>query len=120
MIKQKPLELLLAVKDVDKGFHIILNHVGWLYSGFLFDIFPIKEIFTLVLSTMFRLIKKYLLFCLPVLEIVLKLLLISHQIFKTVSGSLQKIRWKSSVITLFLASKVIWDLGLYSSYKPSI
>lgn len=70
VIKQKPLEQLLAVKNVGKGFHIILSHVGWLYSGFLFDHFPIKEIFTLVLSTMFWLIKK---FCLPILEIVLKL-----------------------------------------------
>lgn len=57
MIKQKLLELLLAVKYLGNGFHIILNHVGRLYSGFLFDNFPIKEIFTtLVLSTVFRLV----------------------------------------------------------------
>lgn len=55
MTKQKPLELLLIVKDVVNGFHVILNLVGWLFSGFLSDYSPIKEMFTtLVLSTMFR------------------------------------------------------------------
>lgn len=78
MTRQRPLELLLVVKDVGTGFHIILNHVQWLYSGFLSDNFPIKEMFiALLLSTMFRSILKYLLFYLPVLEVVLNFLVTS-------------------------------------------
>lgn len=81
------------------------------YSGFLSDNFPIKEIFiTLLLSTIFRLILKYLLLCSPMLEIVLNFSIISFQIFKTISGSLPKISGKclSKLFSGFESLFVFW------------